>query len=202
MSRPQKVKVITVGNSGVGKTSIILRADGQEFSSNVVASLGASYVSAHSKHDGKEIILQIWDTAGQERFRSMIPLYARNARACILVYDITLRQTFHDIPIWLRELEKSACELGVIMVVANKTDLEEFRVVSEEEGLQLAEKLGATYFETSAKSGSGISTTVKKLGELVAEKILKEEPKGLQALAIEEDDDSNPAKGRRCCGFF
>uniref|UniRef100_A0A914RNK3 Uncharacterized protein n=1 Tax=Parascaris equorum TaxID=6256 RepID=A0A914RNK3_PAREQ len=100
-SAPLKVKVVIVGSTGVGKTSIVMRLDGQGFSSKVSSTLGASFIVSSFLVSGRRIELQIWDTAGQERYMSMVPMYVRNAVAALVVYDVSMKQTFNDLNKWI-----------------------------------------------------------------------------------------------------
>ncbi|KAL3125893.1 hypothetical protein niasHT_009422 [Heterodera trifolii] len=177
--RAIKSKVVVLGDMGVGKTSILLRHDGQGFTSQMSSTLGASYICSRSRaNNGREFELQIWDTAGQERFRSMVPLYMRNSSAAMLVFDITNRQSFRDLASWIKEVERID-ETGnvLLFIVANKCDLKEMRMVSEEEGRQFAEKQNAHYCETSALSGKGIETVMSSIAECLLQeqqRLLKE----------------------------
>uniref|UniRef100_A0A914GQX4 Uncharacterized protein n=1 Tax=Globodera rostochiensis TaxID=31243 RepID=A0A914GQX4_GLORO len=200
-------KVVVLGNMGVGKTSILLRHDGQGFTSQMSSTLGASYICSRSKADnGREFELQIWDTAGQERFRSMVPLYMRNSSAAMLVFDITNRQSFRDLESWIKEVERID-ETGhvFLFVVANKCDLNEMRMVSEEEGRQFAEKQNAHYCETSALSGKGIETVMSAIAECILQeeqRLLKQSLElgnsvfDLASPAASEETDAGGAKGR------
>ncbi|EFO27861.2 Ras family protein [Loa loa] len=150
-----RAKIIFVGRSGVGKTSIILRHDGQGFYSKVSPTLGASFISSFLVLDGKSVELQIWDTAGQERYASMLPMYLRNAVAAVIVYDITDRESFQEIKKWVNEVKRGSTVPVSLFVVGNKLDLENARAVQCHEGAQYAEQIGAAFHETSAMNGEG-----------------------------------------------
>uniref|UniRef100_A0A915PY64 Uncharacterized protein n=1 Tax=Setaria digitata TaxID=48799 RepID=A0A915PY64_9BILA len=180
-----KAKIIFVGKSGVGKTSIILRHDGQGFYSKVSPTLGASFISSFlcfsSFLDGKSIELQIWDTAGQERYASMLPMYLRNAVAAVIVYDITDRESFQELKKWVNEVERGSMIPVSLFVVGNKLDLENARVVQYYEGAQYAEQIGAAFHETSALNGEGI----RKVIIAVAEHLLERENGEKNATSIQ-----------------
>lgn len=126
-----EAKVVLLGSQGAGKTSLILRYTTRAFSANSApATIGSSLYTRKLVHEGTRVKLQIWDTAGQERFRSMAPIYYRGAHVCVLVYDITNRQSFEDVRSWLEELGRTVPKETVIYVVGAKTDLEGQRVVS------------------------------------------------------------------------
>ncbi|VDK65853.1 unnamed protein product [Anisakis simplex] len=104
-SPTSKAKVVSLGNSGVGKTSIIYHQRyGNDLNSAHNATIGASFVTCEADIGGESIQLQIWDTAGQERFRCMVPMYMRNAAAALIVYDITSRKSFNDVEKWIKGL--------------------------------------------------------------------------------------------------
>ncbi|WWC86875.1 uncharacterized protein L201_001754 [Kwoniella dendrophila CBS 6074] len=129
-----EAKVVLLGSQGVGKTSLILRYTTRTFSPvPAPATIGSSLHARKLVHDGTRVKLQIWDTAGQERFRSMAPIYYRGAHVCVLVYDISDRQSFEDVRSWLEELGRTVPKETVIFVVGAKIDLEKNRAVTFEE---------------------------------------------------------------------
>ncbi|GMT28176.1 hypothetical protein PFISCL1PPCAC_19473 [Pristionchus fissidentatus] len=147
-----KAKVVFMGSSGVGKTSIILRHNGREFSTEVTPTLGANFVhSTIMTQTSKRVELEIWDTAGSEKFACMMPMYLRRSRGAFLVFDVADRQTFTDILKWYGELERACnvAELSLVLV-GNKIDLEHRRIVDEMEGRTFAEERNMMYIETSA----------------------------------------------------
>ena len=122
-----------------------------------------------SLDEEKAIKLQIWDTAGQERFRALIPSYIRDSSVVVAAYDVTNRTTFANIDRWIEQIRDIREENVIIFLVGNKTDLVEQRVVSFEEGEARAEELCVTYFETSAKTGTNITSMFKKIAEKLPE---------------------------------
>ncbi|KAL1132772.1 hypothetical protein AAG570_010724 [Ranatra chinensis] len=126
------------------------------FSHHISPTIGASFFTCNINIDDTRIKLQVWDTAGQERFRSMAPMYYRNANAALLVYDITQPCTFSAIKSWVKELQRNVEEPLVLCVVGNKTDLETHRKVGREEASQYAASIAASYFESSALTDTGI----------------------------------------------
>ncbi|KAI8371031.1 P-loop containing nucleoside triphosphate hydrolase protein [Blakeslea trispora] len=125
-----EAKVVILGRTGVGKTSVALRYVKNTFSPNNSSTIGAAFMTKKLTVDDCSVRLQIWDTAGQERFRSMAPMYYRGASAAILVYDITSEESFTELVSWIEELSKNVTEDIVIHVVGNKIDLESQRKVS------------------------------------------------------------------------
>ena len=140
-----------MGDSGVGKSSIILRYIENSFSVNLMNSIGVDFKLKNIEIDNTKIKLQIWDTAGQERFRTITTSYYKGAHAIVIVFDITDKESFDHIKNWMQDIDKFA-KLGVYRVlVGNKCDLENQRRISKEEAKELADKYGIQYMETSAK---------------------------------------------------
>jgi Ras-related protein Rab-22 len=167
----QSVKVVLLGDSGVGKSSLALRFVTNEFKPYSESTIGASFmsksiripVSPSSKVDDKStqqerrIGLKIWDTAGQEKYRSLAPMYYRGAEVAILVYDITIPASFIALKEWALELKHNALPDLELVICGNKSDLEQFRRVDRSVGEQYAQEIGAVYVETSAKDGEGVA---------------------------------------------
>ena len=146
-------KIIFVGDAGVGKTTIISRIMDNPFSEVYEPSIGVDFMSKSIKYRGQNIKLQIWDTAGQEKYKGLIPSYVRNSSIVFLVYDISVRSSFDNVPKWISFIR--SIENTTLVLVGNKIDLEK-REVTKEEGEALAQKEGISFYETSAKSGDGI----------------------------------------------
>lgn len=157
------LKLLMIGESSVGKSSILLRFTEDEFHENMQSTVGVDYRKKKITIDGNTVKLAIWDTAGQERFRTLTPSYYRNGQGAILVYDVTDRVTFMKLETWLNELN-AYCDRGDIvkMVVGNKIDLPN-REVTTEEGLQFARRHQTLYIESSAKTADGIKCCFEEL---------------------------------------
>ncbi|XP_021938344.1 ras-related protein RabJ isoform X2 [Zootermopsis nevadensis] len=126
------------------------------FSRHMSPTIGASFFTCKLNVEDMRVKLQVWDTAGQERFRSMAPMYYRNANAALIVFDITQYYTFEAMKVWVKELQRNVVECLVLSVVGNKTDLESQRQVPTEEAVQYAASIGGSYFESSALHDEGI----------------------------------------------
>ena len=162
---PLEVKVVIVGDSDVGKTSLSIRYCHGEFESHQ-PTIGANFLKVRVVVDGAELSLQIWDTAGQERFRSMAPMYYRGAKAAICVFDVTNEESFHRVSSWLRDLKPFADPNCVICLAGNKCDkAEKYDLAMCEE---LAQSMGATFTKTSALTGEGIAELFDKLSRNIA----------------------------------
>mmetsp|Transcript_3845 Transcript_3845/g.6234 ORF Transcript_3845/g.6234 Transcript_3845/m.6234 type:complete len:205 (-) Transcript_3845:42-656(-) len=149
-------KLVLLGNSGVGKTSVVLRYVQGVYSLDQPSTIGASFMTKRMFLDDWKVKLQIWDTAGQERFRSMTPMYYRGASAAILVYDITSVESFECVKDWVVELRTQVQHDIVLAIAGNKKDLEEQRQVKLAKAQEYAESVGAIIYETSAKDNEGI----------------------------------------------
>ncbi|KAJ6236925.1 ras and ef-hand domain-containing protein [Anaeramoeba flamelloides] len=152
----QTFKVILLGDSSVGKSSIVINFCEDTFSTSIESTIGAAYILKTINNGNKEIKLQIWDTAGQERYNSLTLLYFRSSQGAIVVYDITDKTTFERAKLWIREIREKEEQKTTIALVGNKTDLKE-RLVSTERGSKYAKEEDLLFFETSAKTGEGIS---------------------------------------------
>ena len=149
-------KLLLIGNSAVGKSSLLLRFSDNIFNESFLPTIGVDFKIRTFDLSNKTVKLQIWDTAGQERFKTITSSYYKGAHGIILVYDITDRQTFKDIENWLSEVEKFANENVVRLLIGNKCDLESNRQVSREEGQEFADSLGVKFIETSAKECTNV----------------------------------------------
>lgn len=173
-------KIILTGDVAVGKTAMINSLLGSKFNDEYEPSIGVDFFSKTLKFKGKQIKLQIWDSAGQEKFRSLIPNYIRGASLIYLVYDITNKNSFNHLPDWIKFINN--IENTNIVIIGNKIDLENNRVVSFEEGKKFAEENNYEIFEISAKEGTGLLemmissiASMPIFGMLNNEKMTKEE---------------------------
>ncbi|XP_068622374.1 ras-related protein Rab-31-like isoform X8 [Battus philenor] len=151
-----EAKIVVLGSQGVGKTSLVVRYIGKMFSKHISPTIGASFFTCNINLQEARVKLQVWDTAGQERFRSMAPMYYRNANAALLVFDITSVASFAAIKSWVKELQSNVPEPLVLVLVGNKADLEHARAVPAHDAARYAAALGAAYTETSALHDQGI----------------------------------------------
>jgi small GTP-binding protein len=159
-------KVILLGSSTTGKSSIVVRLRHNRFDNQATPTIGASYESKSIYVQGMECTLQIWDTAGSERYRSMASVHFRGAHAAILVYDLTNRQSFEELSQWLAQLEAECLPSLVTVVIGNKLDLDEKRVVQTDEARQWAEDHHIRlFFETSALTGVNVTDAFTSLAQ-------------------------------------
>jgi Ras-related protein Rab-1A len=157
-------KLLLIGDSGVGKSSLLHRFADDEYKEDYISTIGVDFkFKTVEGADGKQVKLQIWDTAGQERFRTITSSYYRGAHGIVIVYDITDSESFANVKQWLHEINRYASENVNKLLVGNKCDLESERQVSLEQGKELAESLGLTFVETSAKSNSNVDQVFHKM---------------------------------------
>ena len=165
---PESVKVVLLGESGVGKTSIISQFIEHKFDQSVLASLSAQFVSKTIEYIdfGKAIKFDIWDTVGQERFRSMAKIFYKDAKVIIFVYDITSQKSFDALQnFWQGEIKNNCNGDPLIAVVGNKSDLYEIQNVDNSTAKEFAKKIGAIFQLTSAKNNDGISNLFDNIGK-------------------------------------
>ena len=159
------MKVVLVGNTQVGKTCLVSRLMTGTFRANSPATVGAAFQDHVMTTDKGIVSMQIWDTAGQEKYRSLTPMYYRNAHAAVLVFDVTNKESYESLEQWATDLEEKTTTDIKIFIAGNKCDLEN-RQVSEEEAREFAFKHGAIcYVETSAKTGNGVLELFTKVAE-------------------------------------
>ncbi|ORY32240.1 small GTPase superfamily [Naematelia encephala] len=162
---PSNLKLLLIGNSSVGKSSLLLRFTDDDFISEeeTAATIGVDFKVKSITLDGHKYRLSIWDTAGQERFRTLTSSYYRGAQGVILVYDTTSRATFDELLKWFKEIDTYCSEGVVKMVVGNKVDKEFSRQVTTEEGRAFAHRMGTLFIECSAKTKVGVEEAFKEL---------------------------------------
>jgi Ras-related protein Rab-6A len=158
-----KYKLVFLGDQSVGKTSILTRFMYDTFDENYEPTIGIDFLSKTLYLEEKIIRLQLWDTAGHERFRALIPSYIRDCHAAVVVYDITNRQSFLNTSKWTNDVREERGKNVIITLVGNKSDLEEKRQVTSQEGEAKAREYGIMFMETSAKQGSNIKTLFQKI---------------------------------------
>ncbi|KAI8325571.1 GTP-binding protein SAS1, partial [Martensiomyces pterosporus] len=166
------MKLLLIGDSGVGKSCVLLRFSDDSFTPSFITTIGIDFKIRTIELDGKRIKLQIWDTAGQERFRTITTAYYRGAMGILLVYDVTDERSFNNIENWYRNIEQHASEGVNKILIGNKCDIEERRAVPKEKGQKLAEELGIKFLETSAKSNTNVDEAFFSLARDIKKRLL------------------------------
>ncbi|OMJ87924.1 hypothetical protein SteCoe_10248 [Stentor coeruleus] len=175
MSYNYLFKYIIIGDTGVGKSCLLLQFTDSRFRNDHDLTIGVEFGAKIVQIENKSIHLQIWDTAGQESFRSITRGYYRGAAAALLTFDITRRDTFLSLGKWLEETKNNGNPNMVIVLVANKVDLDSQRVVSREEAEKFAKENKLIYLETSAKTAYNVNETFLRTGKEVLMKIVNGE---------------------------
>jgi small GTP-binding protein len=171
-------RIVTIGDSSVGKTSIVKKFVRDTFDPTEKNTVGALYDTFTDTIDGRDIEVQIWDTAGQEQYRSLSPVYFRSAAAALLVFDITNRLSFDNLDEWLISFRNASTAQALLFLIGNKSDLEDSRKVQKFEGKDWADRHDCDYFETSARAGIGIRELFREVAvRLTGNTVEESEPK-------------------------
>ncbi len=196
-------KLIFLGDQSVGKTCILNRYVNNEFTENYQATIGLDFQSKNITIGNQDINILFYDTAGQEKFRSLIPLYTRDAKIILLVYDITCKESFLHLSDWLQELTNVNKEEVIFALVGNKNDLKDNRQVTIEEGQKFAEENNFIFQEISAKENDGFSELFdNKLFEEIQNKF---KPEGQQPksdrndIVLNDEENKEKTKKKGCC---
>uniref|UniRef100_T1JP21 Ras-related protein Rab-35 n=1 Tax=Strigamia maritima TaxID=126957 RepID=T1JP21_STRMM len=191
-------KLLIIGDSGVGKSSLLLRFADNTFTGNYITTIGVDFKIRTIEVDGERVKLQIWDTAGQERFRTITSTYYRGTHGVIVVYDVTSGESFANVKRWLHEIEQN-CEVVNRILVGNKSDDPDRKVVLTEDAQRFADQMGILLFETSAKE----NINVEEMFNAITKLVLKTKKDQKEKQQHRHDDTVHLArtekKGKRRC---
>ena len=198
------IKVILIGDSGVGKTNIMSKYLKNQFMEHSKATVGVEFGSKLFNHQGHKIKAQIWDTAGQEKYKAITGAYYKGSKGAFIVYDITRKDTFASIERWVNDLKATSDPKLTIILIGNKNDLDDKREVSKDQGEEKAKSFGCAFLETSAFSGDNLDKAfelmVKEIYEKFSNSSSEEEEfeavKKGEDLKVEKDTDK---KKKACC---
>ena len=197
------LKILILGDSSVGKTSLLLQyADGY-FPTVYVATIGVEYKIKPININGTNLNLQIWDTAGQERFRSITQNFMKGADGIIYVYDITNKQSFDNLRAWIRESEETTEGFKKI-IVGNKNDLEAERIVQKESLKKFCDDRHLTGLEASAKSGTNVKEIFENLtkmivGDITQDELIKIYTEGARERGLSIENKKKKKDKKKCC---
>ena len=186
-------KILLLGDSSVGKSCLLKRYTDNTFLDIHISTIGLGYKLKEVKlKDGKTVKVQIWDTAGQDRFRAITKNYYKGAQGIALIYDITNQITFENVRKWIDQIKEEVSEKVPIILVGNKIDIVERRVIKKEDGESMAKEYGLLFSECSAKTGENIDSTFNQLVEKTVENYSKVKAKG-------ETLNNKKNKKKSCC---
>lgn len=163
-------KILIVGDSTVGKTSVLVRYVDDVFNSEFQTTIGVDFKVSTLQIEGKIVKLQLWDTAGQDRYRNIVSSYYRGAHGVILMFDLTSPETFSRVEEWYEESQKYLATQIPRLIIGNKSDLKTERAVAREDAIDLATRFGMQYIETSAKDNSNVSEAIGLLAKQIIAK--------------------------------
>ena len=196
-------KILLIGNSGVGKSSLLLRFADDTFTDNFMPTIGVDFKIRTLEVDGKTIKLQIWDTAGQERFKTITSSYYKGAHGIIVVYDVTDKESFKNIDTWMNEVEKHASDNVSRILVGNKSDLTDSRQVATDEGKELADQYNIRFMETSAKESANVEEAFTLMTKEIKSRVVHTEARKPtqtgKKLSMSKNKKVEKNKGGSCC---
>jgi len=194
------LKILIIGESGVGKSSLLLRFTDDRFDVEMAATIGVDFKVKQLEVDGNRVKLAIWDTAGQERFRTLTPGYYRGAQGAILVYDVCNRDSFRQLDRWIAELDTFSTKTNIVkMLVGNKIDRDDSREVTRDEGARFARKHSMLFIEASARTREGVQIAFEELvRKIVQTPSLWENEQKLKENIIHPNDENSNESQQGC----
>merc|ERR1712087_563713 len=192
-------KLLLIGDTGVGKSCLLLRFADDTFTENYISTIGVDFKIRTIEFEGKTIKLQIWDTAGQERFRTITSSYYRGAHGIIVVYDVTDMDTFKNVVQWLNEIDRYANENVNKLLVGNKSDLTSKKVVEYETAKAFADELGIPFLETSAKSAANVEQSFMTMAAEIKKRMASQPVMAKQQTVKPGEGRAVQAQKSNCC---
>ena len=187
-------KILLLGDTQVGKSSFLMRYIDNTFQESYLSTVGLDFkVKNVQLDDGNTYRVQIWDTAGQDRFHAITRNYFKNAHGIILIYDVTLIESFHNVKNWIKQIKEEVTDKVSIILAGNKIDMEEERKVSKEEGEKMAADYGLKFYECSAKTGENVEEAFKDIVTKTVENFSKIDEKEATKLK------NKKGKKKGCC---
>ena len=206
MNYDKTCQLLVIGDTSVGKTSLITRYTNGTFKDEYLATVGLDYYSKEEIINNKTINIKIWDTAGQERFKALTQSYFRNAEGVMLAFDVTKSESYDNLKDWIASIKKNLEGKNIflpLIIVGNKIDMEESREVEKESAEQFATENNYKYFETSAKTGEGVDEAVRDLVNQVLNnnQIDEQKMEARKSVQLKEEDNNEGEvkKKKGCC---
>jgi len=191
-------KLVLIGDSGVGKSCLLLRFADDNFTDSYISTIGVDFRFRTINIENKTVKLQIWDTAGQERFRTITSAYYRGADGIIMVYDVTSSESFDHVEEWLSEVDRYANENTSKLLVGNKADLIEEKQVPEDTAQRFAEKLSIPFLETSAKTATNVDAAFLTMAKELIKTREKQNNEGPSSQKVKMTP-VKPKNNKKCC---
>ncbi|KAI3990471.1 hypothetical protein MKX01_023251 [Papaver californicum] len=194
-------KLLLIGDSSVGKSCLLLRFSDDSFVESHISTIGVDFKISTLELEGKTVKLQIWDTAGQERFRTITSSYYRGAHGIIIVYDVTEKESFDNVKQWLIEIDRYANDTVCKLLVGNKCDLIEEKEVETETAKALADNLGISFLETSAKDSINVEQIFLTMAAEIKKRTGTQQPTSNKKVTKTVQMNGQPIQPRsNCCG--
>jgi small GTP-binding protein len=195
-----QIKLLLLGEQAVGKSSLIMRYTDNEFHLNIMGTGGMDLKRKKIQIDNEDVKVLIYDTAGHERFRSIAKTQYRGSQGVIIIYDVTEKKSFDKIINWVDSIKENSDTQNVeILLVGNKIDMVNERVVTFDEGNDLAKNFGINFIETSAKTGENVETAFFNIIKKIFDKEKNKEPIKITTQVIKNDDKIEKKKKSKCC---
>jgi len=192
-------KLLLIGDSGVGKSCLLLRFADDTYTESYISTIGVDFKIRTIELDGKTVKLQIWDTAGQERFRTITSSYYRGAHGIIVVYDVTDQESFANVKTWLGEIDRYAAENVNKLLVGNKADLVQKKVVEFSVAKEFADSLSIPFLETSAKNSTNVEEAFLTMARQIKLRVGNAGPKTSQKADVKLQGKPVENKQGGCC---
>lgn len=191
-------KILIIGDSSIGKSSILLRFADGTYTDNYISTIGVDFKIRTIELEGKTVKLQIWDTAGQERFRTITSSYYRGAHGIIVVYDVTDQETFSNVKQWLQEIDRYASEGVNKLLVGNKSDLVNKKVVEFKTAKEFSDQLSIPFLETSAKNATNVEQAFLTMAKQIKDR-MGSPSSGANKDKVKLEGKAVNVKGQGCC---
>jgi small GTP-binding protein len=206
MNFDRTCQILIIGDSSVGKTSILTRYTNGTFKEEYLATVGLDYYSKDEIFNNKTINVKLWDTAGQERYKSLTQSYFKNAEGVIVAYDITNTESFDNLKFWINSIKANMENKNIfipVIIIGNKTDMEESREIMTEDAEKFAEENKYKYFETSAKTGEGIDKAIRDLiNQILNQSENNDDQKEFRKDSVQIKENTEEKSGKKkkgCC---